>query len=145
VDFYGPTYPWLDAMAEKYGLKGMVRQRGYVSHEEALVRQREAQVLLLLLWNDSRFGGIYTAKLFEYLAARRPVLAVGPFYDSASRLIRTVGAGASCFSVEWCCQELERMFRSYRDSGCVEYHGNGIGQYSWVNMARKFAGVLDSL
>ena len=41
----------------------------------------ESQALLLMKWNDPAHRGIYTAKIFEYLAAGRPVLAVGGYDD----------------------------------------------------------------
>jgi hypothetical protein len=43
---------------------------------------------------DARVEGILTGKLFEYLAAERPILGVGVNRDSAAaRIIRETGAG----------------------------------------------------
>jgi hypothetical protein len=57
-----------------------------VERREALAMQLSADVLLMFLWRDGE-DGIYTTKLFEYAAARRPILAVGPHANDVARLI----------------------------------------------------------
>ncbi len=61
-----------------FDLTGHMRSRGYVSHAEALQLQRNAQLLLLVEMNQPETRVIIPGKLFEYLAARRPIIALGP-------------------------------------------------------------------
>lgn len=49
---------------------------GMRSWREAARLQRSAHINLLLSWSPPTGGGILTAKIFEYLAARRPILAL---------------------------------------------------------------------
>lgn len=56
-------------------LRGSVRFEDFVGHAEALREMAEASVLLLLLSHD---GMALTTKLFEYLGAGKPILAVAP-------------------------------------------------------------------
>ena len=63
---------------KKSGLEEHLELTGYVSHPEALRIQRSAQVLLLVEINSVETRGIIPGKLFEYMAAKRPVLALGP-------------------------------------------------------------------
>ena len=93
IRFYGPFEYWLDQEIKRYHLEGVVRQNGIVSREIALERQRESQLLLLLNWDDPDEKGVYTGKLFEYLAARRPILAIGGPEGVVSQLLRETGAG----------------------------------------------------
>jgi glycosyltransferase involved in cell wall biosynthesis len=46
----------------------------------------------LLLFNDARFARYIPGKLYEYLAARRPVIVFGEDGESAE-LVRRLGAG----------------------------------------------------
>jgi len=62
----------------RYELGPYIKIKGYVSHAEALRKQRRAQLLLLLEIDSEETRGIIPGKLFEYMAARRPILAVGP-------------------------------------------------------------------
>jgi len=77
IRFYGTYYAWIDTLAKKYGMENKVKQYGWVSHKEALQRQRESRMLLYLKWNDPEQEGIYGAKLFEYLATKRPIISIG--------------------------------------------------------------------
>lgn len=48
---------------------------GLVDRKDALQLQRESDVLILLTWNNQHEQGIATGKLYEYLAANRPICA----------------------------------------------------------------------
>lgn len=62
----------------KNELAPYIQMKGYVSHAQALRRQQRAQILLLVEIDSEDTKGIVPGKLFEYMAARRPILAVGP-------------------------------------------------------------------
>lgn len=49
-----------------------------VPHQEAIREQASATALLLLINNSPNAKGILTGKIFEYLASKRPILAIGP-------------------------------------------------------------------
>jgi glycosyltransferase involved in cell wall biosynthesis len=94
VDLYGFDDPWIRAVAAECGVAHCVQPHGLVPHRTSLVAQRHADLLLFLDWMDERAEGILTGKLFEYLAAARPILGVGVNRDSeAARIIRAAGAG----------------------------------------------------
>jgi len=147
VRFYGIEAGWIDKQSERYGLTGIVRQFGIVPREVALNMQRESQLLLLLKWNDPKQRGFYTAKIFEYLAARRPVLAVGGFPDVIDRLLNETKAGVSGQTGEDIKALLLRFYQEYKSTGAVSYSGDEAetGKYSHREMAKKFAAILDSL
>ncbi|MGY5846766.1 glycosyltransferase family 4 protein [Salegentibacter sp. HM20] len=77
------------------GLEPFVSFNDYVSHNEALKIQRRSRVLLLLEIDSEETRGIIPGKLFEYLVAKRPILAVGPKDWDAARIISETSAGKS--------------------------------------------------
>lgn len=145
--FYGMESGWIDTEATRYRLAGVVKQYGMISHETALERQRESQILLLLKWNDWRQRGAYTAKIFEYLAARRPVLAIGGFQDVVDELLQKTNAGVSGQSKEEIKTVLSSLYREYRSTGNICYNGyaDEINRYSQREMAKQFAAVLNTI
>jgi hypothetical protein len=68
----------------------------HISREESIHEQRKAQVLLLLTWNHPAEKGVYTGKLFDYLAAQRPVLAMGIPGSVIEELLDETQAGTIC-------------------------------------------------
>jgi len=66
---------------------------GYVPHREAIKLQNSAQVLLLIEIDREEMQGIIPGKLFEYIAAKRPILAVGPEKWDVERILYETGSG----------------------------------------------------
>lgn len=66
----------------------------YLPRAESLRLQRDSEALLLLVPDAGGRGkGVLSGKVFEYLAAGRPILAVVPPDGAAAALIRETGAG----------------------------------------------------
>ena len=147
VRFYGAELGWIDKQAERYGLGDIVKQFGIVPRENALHRQRESQLLLLIKWNDSKERGAYSAKIFEYLSAKRPILAVGGYRDVVDELLVETKTGTSGANPEDLKIILIEMYREYQAMGRVQYRGeeSKINRYSHREMAHKFAEVLNKV
>ena len=81
--------------AESLGLGDRLELLPHVSRREALALQRDSDALLLLIPDAGGRGqGVLSGKVFEYLAAERPILAAVPPEGAAAELIRETGAGA---------------------------------------------------
>ncbi|HZC74590.1 MAG TPA: glycosyltransferase family 4 protein [Gaiellaceae bacterium] len=80
--------------AEELGLGDRVELLGDVSRRRSLELQRDSEALLLLIPESGGRGlGVLTGKIFEYLAAERPILAAVPPDGAAAQLVRETGAG----------------------------------------------------
>src|SRR3546814_20014060 len=67
--------------------------RDVLVHEEALRRQLESDILVLLQWNDPKEQGSVPGKFFEYLGARRPILVLGLHDGVPATILRERNAG----------------------------------------------------
>jgi glycosyltransferase involved in cell wall biosynthesis len=72
---------------------GLVRWVGALDRPRTLALQRAADALLVVTEGSTR-KSVATGKLFEYLAARRPVLVLGEETEAA-RIVRETGAGTA--------------------------------------------------
>ena len=81
-----------DSLAE-HGLADYVDFKGYLNHQEVLQLQQKAQLLLLLEINSAQTAGIIPGKLFEYFAAKRPILAIGPKEWEAGIMVQATESG----------------------------------------------------
>ncbi|MBI4521385.1 MAG: glycosyltransferase [Gemmatimonadetes bacterium] len=82
------------ALAQSHGVEDLVNFTGFVSHEEAIARQLSADLLVVILdpAND-RLRGCIPGKVFEYLAASRPILGIVPPGGETAALLRAAGNG----------------------------------------------------
>ncbi|SDE62084.1 Glycosyltransferase Family 4 [Pricia antarctica] len=78
----------------RFELGPYIKMRGYGSHAEAQRRQQKSQVLLLVEIDSEETKGIIPGKLFEYMAAKRPILALGPKNWEAGKIIAETQTGA---------------------------------------------------
>ena len=89
-DFRSSDREW----AETLGLGDRLELIPYASRRRALELQRDSEALLLLIPEAGGRGkGVLSGKVFEYLAAERPILALVPPDGAAAGLIRDAGAG----------------------------------------------------
>lgn len=118
----------------------------HVSHERALEIMHESHLLVLLVNPES--GPAVPAKLFEYMATRRPVLALAPENAVAAQIIQKAGAGMVV------PPENTEVIRS----ALLEFYLLHIQKQSWPlpsletvrqydrkQQTTKLAGLLDSL
>ena len=89
-DFRAADREW----ARGLGLGNRVEFHPYVPRRRSLELQRDSEALLLLLPDVAgRGAAVPSGKIYEYLAAERPILAAVPPDGAAAELVREAGAG----------------------------------------------------
>jgi len=83
----------LQNITQYFHLKNKVKVLGYLSHKEVLDEYNKSSVLLLLLFNSESGIGNYPGKIFEYFAAKRPILAFGPKESDIQKLMEKTKSG----------------------------------------------------
>lgn len=91
--FAGKISNEIENEIKKYGLNNHFINKGYIAHNEAVKLQRETQVLLLIEINSEESKGIIAGKLFEYMASKRPIIAIGPKDWDVSKIIESTQTG----------------------------------------------------
>ncbi|MBE0423939.1 MAG: glycosyl transferase family 1, partial [Lutibacter sp.] len=77
----------------KFQLSKNVQIIDYVPHNKVVVFQQKSQVLLLIVNNVPSAKGIITGKIFEYLMAKRPILAIAPIDGDLADIIKETNSG----------------------------------------------------
>jgi len=78
VRFVGNAGYEAPQLVKEWGLDDVVECPGYLSHERSLAHQLAADVLLLIIGSGAGCDAVLTAKVFEYLASAKPILALAP-------------------------------------------------------------------
>jgi len=95
--FVGDFRPADREWAQGLGLGDQLELQPFVSRRRALELQRDSEALLLLIPDAGGRGrGVLSGKVYEYLAAERPILAAVPPGGAAAALIEQADAGIVC-------------------------------------------------
>ena len=93
IDLYGKVaQPIIDTI-KHFNLVDFVTYKGYVSHHDAILAQQTAQILLLIESNSNAASYIIPGKLFEYIASKTPIIAIGPKVSDIQRIINETQCG----------------------------------------------------
>jgi glycosyltransferase involved in cell wall biosynthesis len=119
-------------------LAPVVRTVGELPRPEALALQRRADALLLI---TSHHASIATGKLYEYLAAGRPILALAGENEAAS-IVAETGTGVSVAPDD--IPGIRRALATVA-SGELErsYEPRGLDHYVYPAPARAFAEAIE--
>lgn len=127
----------------KCGLRDYLKVSEYLPHKEAILAQRSSQLLLLVEIDSEQTSGIIPGKLFEYMAAKRPILAIGPENWEAGKLVRESGSG-EVFTYNMKMELKETLLRWYRayKSNTLAMTAQDIEQYSRKALTKKLAAQI---
>ncbi len=130
----------------KHGLQEFVEFVEYVPHKEARKHQLTAQVLLLPINNVPSAKGILTGKIFEYLQAARPILALGPTDGDLAALINKTTSGKTVdFDDKKSLKSvLLSYFASYQKKE-LKVRVTHLSDYHVKNITRKLAQIINSI
>ena len=119
---------------------------GYVSHQKAIEFQKKSQVLLLLIPNVENAEGILTGKLFEYLTAKRPILAIGPTKGDLSEILQNTKAGSVIDYNDKVSLKTKilTMYADYKGNG-LKVASKNIDQFHRKQLTKQLAAVIKSL
>ncbi|GET20364.1 glycosyltransferase [Prolixibacter denitrificans] len=118
----------------------------YVPHDTVMKMLQQAQVLLLAINQTPNAKGILTGKFFEYLAACRPVLTIGPTDGDVANILKEVQAGliSGFDDEEGLKKNILEFFNRFRE-GNLSVNSEGIHQYSRKNLTSTLAEHLNKI
>jgi glycosyltransferase involved in cell wall biosynthesis len=93
IRFVGNVPDEIVHLFKSKSLDFMVEMLGYIPHDQAISQMLGASMLLMSIPDSPDNKGIVTGKFFEYLAAKRPILAIGPQGGDVDILIQKCRAG----------------------------------------------------
>ena len=145
-DIYG-EYPYqLEEMILNYNLQNLVRCFGPVPFRKSFTLQQNSTILLLLTWSDLNYKGVVTGKIFEYLGARKNILAI-PFYnDDVARILHDTKAGVLITDLSELKSQLYEWYQEYNKKGAVNYRGieSELEKYSRKQATKALSEIFNT-
>ncbi len=143
--FVRDDIPSIQRMVDRAGVGETVSIREPVAYSEALRQQVSADVLLLALQDSAAFDGVYTGKVFEYIGAGRPILAVARDTNVAAELIRSAGLGFASMDPAAIAEWLSEAMRRKVAGGLPAIDPGLVEPYSRLAQARVLEGFLKEI
>lgn len=118
----------------------------YLPHNEVIKEQQKSQILLLLINKTPNAKGILTGKMFEYMAAQRPILCLGiEDGDAAKILVETQSGVVVDFDNKIKLKETILDYYTKYKNNELNINSEDINQYSRKNLTQKLVGMLNEL
>ncbi len=127
----------------KYDLEKYINYTSYVSYKAVEQLQNKSQVLLLFVNKVPFAKGIVTGKVFEYLRAKRPILAIGPDNGDLAKIITNTKSGfiSNFDDTEGLKKQIDTLFKWYLDKD-LQVKSVGIEKYHRKNLTAELAKLL---
>jgi glycosyltransferase involved in cell wall biosynthesis len=80
-------------LLKKEGMEHLLQETGYIAHADAIVATRSSSVLLLINPVTKDEEMVIPGKIYEYLAARKPIINITKHQSETAALIASCNAG----------------------------------------------------
>jgi len=130
----------------QYRLTSNLKLVDYLPHNEVIALQKNAQVLLLAVNNVPTARGIITGKIFEYLQANRPILAIAPTNGDLSEIINSTNSGevVDFEDAETMKKTILAFYMAYKNNN-LEIDSKNIEQYHRKQLTGQLADIIKKL
>jgi glycosyltransferase involved in cell wall biosynthesis len=136
------------AMSDRSGLSGSILLEGYQPHADCLRAMSASDALLLLEGGGPGAEAFFTGKVFEYIRAGRPILAVVPQNGAAAGIVRDTGTGivCDCGDVRAIMDGFMRLHDAWKSgTPACEPKPEKIGAYDRRVLTATLAGLLSGM
>ncbi len=131
---------------EKHQLVSVVKNIDYLPHKEVITYQKSAQVLLITVNNVPSAKGIITGKIFEYLQAQRPILAIAPTDGDLAEIIQSTNSGTTVGFKDKANlkKSILEFYNAYKNDN-LAINSKGVEQYHRKELTAQLAKIIKNV
>lgn len=146
VKFIGKVDVSIFEQINKLDLISNFTHHEYIAHDRVIIELMKSHLLYLPINNTPNAKGILTGKFFEYLASKRPILAIGLVESDIADILNSTKAG-SIFDFndfEGLYNYMDQMLNNYKNerSKIIDVD---ISAYSRKNLTGKLSDLLNNI
>ncbi|MFN8292833.1 MAG: hypothetical protein U0T72_03865 [Chitinophagales bacterium] len=146
IEFTGRVDESVQQLIAAHQLQHIVFYQDFVSHTEAVALMCHADALLFVVPNVPNDERIITGKIFEYLAAQKPILSFGNTNGDAAKLLQECGREPMCAFKDntTALLQLQTAYNAFTQKNTTAYN-QSFRNFSRSNQAKKVAEILNLL
>lgn len=146
IKFTGKTDAIAFESLKQNGNIDNAQKTDYLPHSEVVKLMAQSPVLLLPLNNTPNNAGVLSGKLFEYLAAKRPIFGIGLPDADAAAILKSTQAGTMVHfdDYEGTKKAVLDLYQKYK-SNQLSINSSSIDKYSRENCAKHYASLLNEI
>ena len=149
LSFTGPVDSVAIESLNKFNLMKYIRLSKYVAHKEATQIMWEASLLLFIIPRDKNNKLIISGKIFEYIAARTPILSIGPIDGEIALILQNIGREpmADYEDQAGIMEVIEKYYKLWLEAGKIQFkHESGeTEQFSRRSLTKQLSTVLNEV
>jgi len=119
----------------------------HVQHKEAIHYLMKSTALLMAIPNPEDNRHTIPGKLFEYLAARKPIICIGLKDSDVAKIIQECDAGKSFLpsDIEDLTSYLNSLVSQWKQNPNLDIHNETYKKYSRYNQTQQIAEVIKNI
>jgi hypothetical protein len=140
LNFWSNSHDFLRKLAQKHQIADRLLLHDRISHAEALAIESRPGANLILNGVDPQFDYILTAKAFELIERRRPVIAI----TGKNSELRHILTACGCNGIIWNARTAQTVVERCLD-GSLNHVQDRLGQFSRRSAALQFLDACERL
>ncbi len=142
--FSGEVHASFFEQIQKFGLKNKLEYYSYLPHSEAVEKMINSDILLVTQGDTQSVSGRLPAKVFEYIGARRPILAIGKKNSDLEKIISSISYG---WFVDFNNDKLlyDTIIKIYEMRNSNPTYNDDISHFSREEQAKVLTKIIDDL
>jgi len=151
VRFYVHGYNAADIkrLALRHDLAGVVEERGRLKYPEAVKTILSSSALLFVCWTGGGSGDFWhSAKIFDYIGSRRPIICLGGGDTAPARLIKKLRCGLVAGDAAEMAAAIKRYYGQYLRDRALPLAGADIPamrSYTRFGKTKELAAIFGEL
>lgn len=144
IKLVGPVDASIKEDLKNHGLESYTEHIPQVSHAESLAMQKHTAMLLLVANTTGVSKGTLTGKFFEYLGARRPILAIGPGGGDLQEAVNRTRCGdfLEYENTDGIYRALQNRFEEWKN-GRLYIQSEGLDMFRSSSLAAEYCRLLN--
>lgn len=148
LKFVGRFGAEVEAMIAASGISDRVESIAYLPHAESIAALVDADALLLIVDEIAGSSEVVPGKVYEYLGAGKPIVAIADPNGAIAALLNETGAGVTIAHGDntAIANEFLRLYQQFHSGTIIQRkNADAVKQYDRKETARRLATIFDEL